>query len=178
MQESAAAPATIETRRLTGHRVSAGHLDYLLEVDGDIRIAPWLFGAIQSPEQSRARLGRWVRMWEETGKGFWVFQDSDRCIVGHGGLFNSPREAGEVEVGYVVKPAYWGRGLATEITEASLKVGFELLDLQRIIAIAQPGNAPSRRVMEKCGMTFETEILSQNGVASVRYAIDKDMWSS
>ena len=97
---------------------------------------------------------------KKRGKGFWIFQDSDRCIVGHGGLFNSPREAGEVEVGYVIKPAYWGRGLATEITMAALKVGFESLDLQRIIAIAQPANAPSRRVMEKCGMIFETETLS------------------
>ena len=109
MQESTAAPDAIVTRRLTGYRVSADHLDYLMEVDRDIRIAQWLSGEIQSPEQSRARLGRWVRMWEETGKGFWIFQDSDRCIVGHGGLFNSPREAGEVEVGYVIKPAYWGR---------------------------------------------------------------------
>jgi ribosomal-protein-alanine N-acetyltransferase len=177
MQESTGTPGTIDTPRLTGHRVSADHLDYLLEVDGDVRVAPWLFGAVQSPEQSRARLGRWIRMWEETGKGFWIFRDSDGCIVGHGGLFNSPREAAEVEVGYVIKPAYWGRGLATEITAASLEVGFKLLDLQRIIAIAQPANAPSRRVMEKCGMVFESEILSPNGAASVRYAIAKDMWS-
>src|SRR5580700_7440550 len=166
MQESTAAPDAIVTRRLAGYRVGAEHLDYLLEVDRDIRIAQWLSGEIQSPEQSRARLGRWVRMWEESGKGFWIFRDSDGCIVGHGGLFNSPREAAEVEVGYVIKPAYWGRGLATEITAASLEVGFKLLDLQRIIAIAQPANAPSRRVMEKCGMVFESEILSPNGAAS------------
>jgi RimJ/RimL family protein N-acetyltransferase len=61
---------------------------------------------------------------------------------------------------------------------AALKVGFESLGLQRIIAIAQPANAPSRRVMEKCGMIFETETLSANGLASVRYAIGKEMWSS
>jgi RimJ/RimL family protein N-acetyltransferase len=176
MQESTAAPDAIVTRRLMGHRVGADDLEYLLEVDRDIRIAQWLSGEIQSPEQSRSRLGRWVRMWEETGKGFWIFQDSDGCIIGHGGLFNSPREAGEVEVGYVIKPAYWGRGLATEIAMAALKVGFESLELQRIIAIAQPANAPSRRVMEKCGMIFETEILSANGLTSVRYAIDNTMW--
>jgi ribosomal-protein-alanine N-acetyltransferase len=178
MEDRTAAPDTIATRRLTGYRVTAGYLDYLLEVDRDIRIAQWLSGDVQSPEQSRARLGRWVRMWEETGKGFWIFQDSDRCIVGHGGLFDSPREAGEVEVGYVIKPAHWGRGLATEITMAALKVGFESLDLQRIIAIAQPTNTASRRVMEKCGMIFESENLSSNGLASVRYAIDKEMWHS
>ena len=77
----------VETRRLTGRRVTADHLDYMLEVEGDIRIAQWLYG-IQSPEQSRARLDRWMRMWRETGLGFWIFEDSDRRLVGHGGLFN------------------------------------------------------------------------------------------
>jgi RimJ/RimL family protein N-acetyltransferase len=115
-------------------------------------------------------------MWRETGLGFWIFEDSDRGLVGHGGLFNSPREAGEVEVGYVVKPAYWRHGLATEITLASLKTGFESLDLQRIIGIAQSANAPSRRVMEKCGMLFETEFTPPDGRPGVRYAIAKSTW--
>jgi RimJ/RimL family protein N-acetyltransferase len=175
MQSSTAAPDTVVTPRLVGRRVTADHLDYMLEVDGDSRIAQWLFGT-QSPEQSRARLGRWIAMWRETGRGFWIFEDSDRRLVGHGGLFNSPREAGEVELGYVVKPAHWGNGLATEISLASLKIGFESLALQRIIGIAQTANAPSRRVMEKCGMLFEAEFASPDGRPGVRYAIAKSMW--
>jgi RimJ/RimL family protein N-acetyltransferase len=175
MQDSTAAPDMVVTRRLVGRRVTADHLDYMLEVEGDIRVAQWLYG-IQSPEQSRARLDRWMRMWRETGLGFWIFEDTDRRLVGHGGLFNSPREAGEVEVGYVVKPAYWGHGLATEITLAALKIGFESLGLQRIIGIAQSANLPSRRVLEKCGMIFETEFASPDGRPGVRYAIAKVMW--
>jgi RimJ/RimL family protein N-acetyltransferase len=176
MQRSTAAPETLEAGRLTARRVTADHLDYMLEVDGDIRIQEWLFGKVQSPEQSRARLGRWIQMWEETGLGFWIFEDSDRRIVGHGGLFNSPRVAGEVEVGYVVKPAHWGRGFATEITLASLRIGFETLGLTRIIGIAQSANAPSRRVMEKCGLVLEAEFPSPDGRPGVRYSITKDQW--
>jgi ribosomal-protein-alanine N-acetyltransferase len=147
----------------------------MLEVDGDSQISEWLFG-IQSPEQSRARLNRWIQMWRETGLGFWIFEDSDRRLVAHGGLFNSPRQAAEVEVGYVVKPAYWGLGLATEITSAALKVGFESLGLQRIIGIAQSTNSPSRRVLAKCGMLFEAEFASPDGRPAVRYAIARSMW--
>jgi RimJ/RimL family protein N-acetyltransferase len=175
--ERATAPARIETRRLVGHRVTADDLDYLLESDADIRIQRWLFGKVQTPEQSQARLDRWLRMWQEHGLGFWVFQDLDRAVVGHGGLFVSPRESGEVEVGYVVKPAYWNRGFATEITMAALRIGFESLDLRRIIGIALSINAPSRRVLEKCGMNFETELASPDGVAGVRYAIAKETWA-
>ncbi len=115
-------------------------------------------------------------MWQKDGRGFWVFRDFSHVIVGHGGLFNSPRETGEVEVGYVIKPQYWGRGLATEITMASLKIGFESLGLRRVIAIAQSTNASSRRVMEKCGMVFEAELPSPGGIAGVRYAITCDRW--
>jgi RimJ/RimL family protein N-acetyltransferase len=175
MESSTPAPDTVVTPRLIGRRVTADHLGYMLEVDGDSRISQWLFGT-QSPDQSRARLVRWIAMWRETGLGFWIFEDSDRRPVGHGGLFNSPRQAGEVEVGYVVKPAHWGRGLATEITLASLKIGFESLALRRIIGIAQSANAPSRRVMEKCGMIFEAEFASPDGRPGVRYAIVKSGW--
>lgn len=174
--ERSAAPATISTRRLLGSRVTANDLGYVLEVDADLRIQRWLYGAVQTAEQSRARLERWLRMWQKDGRGFWIFRNGSSTIVGHGGLFNSPREAGQVEVGYVIKPAYWGHGLATEITMASLKVGFETLRLQRVIGIAQSANARSRRVLEKCGMIFEAELPSPDGVAGVRYAITSEMW--
>ncbi len=115
-------------------------------------------------------------MWRDDGRGFWIFRDADDAIVGHGGLFSSPRQAGEVEVGYVIKPALWGRGFASEITMAALELGFESLRLRRIVGIAQSANAPSRRVMEKSGMVFEAELPSSDGVAAVRYIITSDMW--
>jgi len=95
--------------------------------------------------------------------------DGESAIVGHGGLFQSPREAGEIEVGYVLKPAYWGRGFATEITQVSLDVGFGL-GLRRIIGIAQAANMAPRRVMEKCGMILEVETASPDGIDGARYA--------
>ena len=167
------APDTIETARLTGHRVNDGDQAYLFETDGDMRVQKTLFGKVQTEEQSRARLQRWMQMWEEHGFGFWIFTDHSGATVGHGGVFPSPREAGEIEVGYVVKPAFWGRGLATEITRVSLDIGFGTLGLERIIGIAQVTNAPSRRVMEKCGMVFEARIPSFDGIDGARYAIAK-----
>ena len=130
-------------------------LPYVLETDGDIRVQKTLSGHVQTAEQSRARLRRWMQMWDEHGLGFWIFTNRAGDTVGHGGVFPSPREPGEIEVGYALKPLFWGRGYATEITRVSLEVAFERLGLERIIGIAQVGNAPSRRVMEKCGMTLE-----------------------
>jgi len=50
---------------------------------------------------------------------------------------------------------YWGRELATEATRAVLRHGFEVLGLERIIGLTQPGNVASQRVLEKSGLKHE-----------------------
>lgn len=57
----------------------------------------------------------------------------------------------EIEIGYVIHPAYQGQGYATEavkvIIEELREMGF-----QKITAGFFVENTASRRVMEKCGM--------------------------
>ena len=59
------------------------------------------------------------------------------------------------EIGYVINPAYRGRGIADEAVRAVMRFGFRQLGLHRIEAKYIEGNEASRRVMEKVGMTFE-----------------------
>ncbi len=54
-----------------------------------------------------------------------------------------------------LRPDCWGRGLATEAGRAFLRLGFEELGLQRIVAIAHPDNRASHAVMERLQMPFE-----------------------
>jgi [ribosomal protein S5]-alanine N-acetyltransferase len=169
------APPMVSTQHLTGRSVQQDDLEYVLEADSDIRIQRWLSGKVQTEEESRERHVRWMQGWHEAGFGFWIFSDAAGMVVGHGGIFRSPREAGEIEVGYALKPDCWGHGYATEITQLSLEVGFEHVGLRRIIGIAQAANVASRRVMEKCGMVFEVEIPSPDGINGVRYAIETNL---
>ena len=57
-----------------------------------------------------------------------------------------------VEIGWRVAAEHWGRGYATEGARAALRHGFEALGLDEIVSFTVPGNARSRRVMEKLGM--------------------------
>jgi [ribosomal protein S5]-alanine N-acetyltransferase len=166
------APPMVTTPHLTGRRVQQDDLEYVIETDSDIRIQRWLSGRVQTAEESRERHVRWMQGWNEVGFGFWIFSDAAGAAVGHGGIFRSPREEGEIEVGYALKPDHWGHGFATEITRLSLTVGFERVGLRRIIGIAQAANLASRRVMEKCGMVIEVEMPSPDGINGVRYAIE------
>ena len=60
----------------------------------------------------------------------------------------------EVDVAYRLLPAYWGRGLATEVAIASVQFGFDRLGLKRIVGLVMPENVASIRVLEKAGLSY------------------------
>ncbi|WP_419902003.1 GNAT family N-acetyltransferase [Kiloniella sp.] len=59
------------------------------------------------------------------------------------------------EIGWLILPAYQGKGYASEAARALINLGFRTMGLHRIIATAQPENPASWRVMEKVGMRRE-----------------------
>lgn len=80
------------------------------------------------------------------------------------------------EIGYVVHPDHWGRGLGTEIAGLLLDLAFGPVGLHRVEATTRPDHAASRRVLEKAGMRCEG--ISRDHLLvrgswwdSVRYAI-------
>lgn len=83
-----------------------------------------------------------------------VFRSEDR-MIGTCGFTCFDLVNHSAEIGYVLHPDYWNRGIATEAVSAVLRYGFETLGLNRIEARYMKDNLASRRVMEKCGMTFE-----------------------
>jgi RimJ/RimL family protein N-acetyltransferase len=75
-------------------------------------------------------------------------------VIGLAGLQPMGTTA-DVEIGWWLKPAHWGCGLATEAGRAALDVAFTRFELPRVVAIAHPDNRPSIRVMERLGLVFE-----------------------
>jgi RimJ/RimL family protein N-acetyltransferase len=93
--------------------------------------------------------------WVTQDKGWWMIDVPGIGAVGSVGIFR--RETGpELEIGWSVDRAYWGRGYATEAARAALD--YALTDLgDRVIAMIAPDNAPSIGVAERIGMRRETE---------------------
>ncbi|MBO6055326.1 MAG: GNAT family N-acetyltransferase [Oscillospiraceae bacterium] len=58
------------------------------------------------------------------------------------------------EIGYGIGSAYWNRGYVTEAVRCFLHFLFQEKGFRTIYASFFAGNDASRRVMEKCGMTF------------------------
>lgn len=68
-------------------------------------------------------------------------------------LVDSNNQHGEIE--YVIGPAFQGKGYATEMTKAVIRFGFEKINFHRIEIDCRTVNEASRRVIEKCGLTYE-----------------------
>ena len=86
----------------------------------------------------------WAMEYRETGQ-----------MIGTCGFTSFCTEANSAEIGFVVNPSFWGRGLATEAVGEVLNFGFRRLGLHRIEARFIEGNDRSKAVMLRCGMQFE-----------------------
>lgn len=59
------------------------------------------------------------------------------------------------EIGYAISEEYWGQGLVAESAIEILRVGFDILYLNRIQACCMTENNQSIKVMTKIGMSCE-----------------------
>ncbi len=83
-----------------------------------------------------------------------VYKENSK-MIGTCGFTHIDFENNWAEVGYVLNPNYWGMGIAAEALSRVIKFGFLTLNLHRIESRYMIGNDRSRRVMEKCNMTYE-----------------------
>jgi RimJ/RimL family protein N-acetyltransferase len=84
----------------------------------------------------------------------------------------------DVEIGWMLFPATWGRGYATEAGRAVRDEAFERLALESIVAVHHPANAVSGRIMEKLGMAFERDVVASDGWPYRLYRLTREQWAS
>lgn len=82
--------------------------------------------------------------------------------AGGASLLRNTEEAA-LEIGFLLLPPYWGRGLATAMATLVLDHAHRDLDLERVIATVDIDNAASIRVLEKSGMRFDRRARDEQG---------------
>lgn len=116
-------------------------------------------------------INRQIRWHTMHGYCLWrVLRSSDDELIGICGIQPvNLQDTDEVEIGWWLTPSEWGKGLAIEAATAALRFAFEKARLSRIVAIAQPDNHRSRRVMDKLGMHYERDAVHK-GIPVVVYS--------
>lgn len=112
--------------------------------------------------------------WKAHGYGGWVIRDkANGQLVGSCDL--DSEELGEVELGYCLAKAYWGKGLATEVAQAVVRFAFEDLKLERLVAVVVPENIASWKLLERIGFMIERKA-HHYGWDVVYYGIRRDQY--
>ncbi len=96
-----------------------------------------------------------LKSYEKNGFGlFTVVRKETGESIGMCGLIK--RDALEdVDIGYALLPGFWSRGYALEAARAMRDHARDVIGLKRLVAVVDPANVGSIRVLEKLGMQFE-----------------------
>jgi ribosomal-protein-alanine N-acetyltransferase len=160
-----------ETARLRLRPLSMDDADALHPLQSDPEMMRY-FGGPYVRRQTETWLEWHVAMWEQEGYSVWAAQLKDGgTFVGWIGLtkvFEPEELSGATEVGWFVDRAHWRQGLATEGGGRALQFGFDILNLERILARYDPENVASGKVMEKLGMRVVGDMPKVNAPGTMR----------
>jgi RimJ/RimL family protein N-acetyltransferase len=149
----------LETERLWLRQITHDDIDAIVALDNDPEVMRYLNGGVPTPRAvvESGVLPRFLGSYAH-GDGLGVFAAIEKATGEFLGWFGfQPRdgaEAGEIELGYRLQRAAWGKGYATEGARALIRRGFTELGVQRVMATTYQDNLPSRRVMERAGLRF------------------------
>jgi RimJ/RimL family protein N-acetyltransferase len=165
-------PLPVDTERLRLRAATLDDLDAWHEISHDAERA-WYGEAQSTLEDSRASLEKRIAHQERHGFSLWAVElKATGELIGVAGLVHL-QDGPEIEVGYRFLRRFWRQGYATEAARAAVAFGFDEIGLERIVAVTLPDNHASRRVLEKCGLTF-VGVAYVYGRPHVKYAITRN----
>jgi RimJ/RimL family protein N-acetyltransferase len=163
----------LETDRFILRMFEAKDLEAAYTLFNDADVQKYL-----SPKNRRTReqleisLKNFVGRWTERGFGLWcVTEKNIGEMIGYCG-FQNFEQTEEVEIVFGFLKEHWGKGAATEALQACLNYGMEKLAFEKILAVTNPENIASIRVLEKSGMAFLEKELHYE-METVIYSIAK-----
>jgi ribosomal-protein-alanine N-acetyltransferase len=86
---------------------------------------------------------------------FAIASKEQDILMGAAGLEKINREFSHAEIGYWIGIPFWNKGFGTEAVKTVVAYGFFTLGLHRIYARIMNTNPGSKKVLTKCGFSYE-----------------------
>ena len=149
---------TIETERLILRRVEF--------TDGTSMLRNWIADekiqslysepTYETEEAVKELLTKYITSYEKEDYYRWavIDKETNECI-GQIAYFLVDSKNHFAEIEYCIGAEFQCRGFATEATKAVINFGFEQMNLHKVQICTKTINIPSKRVIEKCGFTYE-----------------------
>lgn len=151
----------VHTERLRGDRVVPEDLDPWSSVflADDFAGDEWPY-ELRTPEYGLEVHDKDRAHWQRFGFGPWsVRERASGAYVGRIGLdYTSATGRPEVQIGWIVGADHRGKGYATEFAAEAIRVAFEVLELDGLIALITPENEASLAVAARLGLVQSGEV--------------------
>src|SRR5262245_59849656 len=178
MSEQPAGGKVLETERLVLRQFREADLDAYAEMCGDAEVMRHIgLGQPLGRADAWRNLALMLGHWQLRGYGLWAVEErATGEMVGRIGCWNPEGWPG-LEVGWMLRRRYWGRGFATEGARAALTWAFTQLGCGHVISLIRPANEPSIRVAGRLGERLEgrVELMGQEALV---YGIRREEWET
>ena len=134
------------------------------------------FNPVDDIEKYKEKVERWTSNYESSSYFHWVIEwKENQELIGTINLGNVEESCLMADTCYMLSPAFWNKGIMTEVLAAVLDYGFNEIGFNRIQAEVFDGNDASSNVLKKCGMSLE-------GISRQKYYkngkfIDSALWA-
>jgi len=119
-----------------------------------------------------------MKSYEENGFGLWLVSiKDDSTPIGICGLINRPTLE-DIDIGFALLPEYEGFGYAYEVASATQEYGTNTLDISKIIAITDPTNTSSIKLLKKLGLYLDSKIEEAEYGASLLFSNTRYLFTS
>ena len=160
----------LTTKRLVLRRLGLDDAEFIVELLNDSAFLQFIGDkAVRTADDARQYiLDGPIASYDRYGFGLWLVELKESGLpIGMCGLLKR-QSLPDVDIGFAFLPAYRSRGYAIESASAVLEYGKTEFGLKRIVAITDPDNAGSIRVLQKIGMRFERMITVSEGTPEIQ----------
>ncbi|KKJ77386.1 hypothetical protein WH95_06655 [Kiloniella litopenaei] len=178
---------TLETERLNLRRFNEGDLDNLYKLLSQEEVVRYLYGEVQTREETQERLTKRLEMNSLKDDGdtliLAVEEKQTGAFIGDLVLILTSAEFSQGEIGFVFNPEHHGKGYGYEASMEILRYGFEVLGMHRIKGRCDGRNKASAGLMKKLGLELEAHFIENEWVKGcwtdeMVFAMRRSQWDT
>lgn len=157
MNASRAAPV-LETARLHLRELTVGDAPFVLRLLNDPSFLRYIGdrGVRDLDDARRYIVKGMIDSYERHGFGLWLVETREALAVPIGLCGLVSREGLDApDIGFALLPEWWALGLAHEAATAVMDHARRVVGLDHVLAIANPENASSVRLLQKLGFRYD-----------------------
>ncbi len=141
----------LETKNLILESFTIQDAEELFKIRSDNRVTKQLDRENhKTVEESKTMIQSIIQSYKDKAGINWIIRKKKSLeVVGYIGYWNLIRENVRAEIGYALKPEYWGKGYMSEALLKVLEYGFNEFKLHSIVGNVNPQNKRSIKILEK-----------------------------